>query len=77
MSTFTIIIQHSVEVLATAISQVKEIKYTDWKGTMKNVYLQMIIYRKSEGIYLKTPLISEISKTVGNKVNTKINHNSM
>ena len=74
MSTFTTIIQHSSEVLATAIREEKEIKAMQTgKGEVKLSLFadDMILYIENpkDSIKKLLELISEFSKVAGYKIN--------
>ena len=76
MSTFTTIIQHSSEVLATAIREEKEIKAMQTgKGDVKLSLFadDMILYIENpkDSIKKLLELISEFNKVAGYKINTQ------
>ena len=75
MSTFTTIIQHSSEVLATAIREEKEIK-----GIQIGKEVKLSLFADDMILYIEIPkdtirklleLISEFSKVAGYKINTQ------
>ena len=75
MSTFTTIIQHSSEVLATAIREEKEIK-----GIQIGKEVKLSLFADDMILYIENPkdsitklleLISELRKVVGYKINTQ------
>ena len=76
MSTFTTIIQHSLEVLATAIREEKEIKGIQ----IRKEEVKLSLFADDMILYIENPkdsnrklleLISEFSKVVGYKINTQ------
>ena len=73
MSTFTTIIQHSSEVLATAIREEKEIKgiQTGQEAKLSQFADDMILYIENpkDSIWKLLELISEFSKVSGYKIN--------
>ena len=74
MSTFTTIIQHSLEVLATAIREEKEIKGIQIRKEEVKLSLfadDMILYTENPkgSIRKLLELISELSKVAGYKIN--------
>ena len=75
MSTFTTIIQHSSEVLATAIREEKEIKgiQTGQEAKLSQFADDMILYIENpkDSIWKLLELISEFSKVSGYKINTQ------
>ena len=75
MSTFTTIIQHSSEVLATAIREEKEIKGIQIGKEVKlSLFVDdMILYieKPKDSIRKLLELISEFSKVAGYKINTQ------
>ena len=75
MSTFTTIIQHSSEVLATAIREEKEIKGIQIRKEAKLSLSadDMILYIENpkDSIRKLLELISELSKATGYKINTQ------
>ena len=74
MSTFTTIIQHSSEVLATAIREEKEIKgiHIGKEGKLSLFSYDMILYTENpkDSITKLLELTSELQKVVGYKINT-------
>ena len=75
MSTFTSIIQHSLEVLATAIREEKEIKGIQ----IRKEEVKLSLFAEDLILYIENPkntirklleLISEFSKVAGYKINT-------
>ena len=75
MSTFTSIIQHSLEVLATAIREEKEIK-----GIQIRKEVKLSLFADDTILYIENPrdsirklleLIGEFSKGAGYKINTQ------
>ena len=75
MSTFTTIIQHSSEVLATAIREEKEIKgiHIGKEGKLSLFSYDMILYTENpkDSITKLLELTSELQKVVGYKINTQ------
>ena len=75
MSTFPTIIQHSLEVLAVAIREEKEINRIQIRKEVK-----LLLFADGMTLYIKNPkdsisklleLISEFSKIAGYKINTE------
>ena len=75
MSTFTTIIQHSLEILATAIREEKEIK-----GIQIRKEVKLSLFADDIILYIENPkdsirklleLISEFSKVAGYEINTQ------
>ena len=76
MSTFTTIIQHSSEVLATAIREEKEIKgiqirKEEVKLSLFSSDIILYIENTKDSIRKLLELISEFSKVAGYKINTQ------